>query len=115
MDVLKGGVELANSYEPMEQRAGAVNDGDHGEVSKGEGEASAQGGCQNLQQSLADLACMEKQLVVDLRRFMAEVGARVEGAMAGPEMWGLWWDSHLEDVSEAVEESAKYFEAAGDR
>ncbi|CAM9261659.1 unnamed protein product [Hapterophycus canaliculatus] len=115
MDVLKGGIKQAHAYQSMKGRTEAAEDGDSGGVSQSEDEASDPGRCQNLQQSLADLAGMEKQLVVDLRRLVADVAARIEGAMAGPEVCGLWWDSHLEDVSKAVGQSARFFEAAGDR
>ncbi|CAM9851512.1 unnamed protein product [Scytosiphon promiscuus] len=115
MDVLKGGAEQVNAYQRTDRRAWAAKDGDSVEASRSGSDASGQAGCHNVQQSLVDLVGLEKQLAVDLRRFVAEVAARVEGAMAGPEMWGLWWDSHLDDVSRAVEKSARYFEAAGDR
>lgn len=115
MDVLTGGARQVNAYQSTERRAGAAEDGDSGGDSEREGQSSDPSSCQDLQQSLVDLIGMEKQLVVNLRRFVADVAARVERAMAGPEVWGLWWNSHLEDVSKAVEKSARYFEAAGDR
>lgn len=114
MDVLEGGVEQANAFQPKERCVGTAKDGDTGGFSKSEGQTFDSGNDRTVQ-FLADLAGREKQLVADLRRFVADVAARVDKALTGPEVWGLWWDSQLADVSEAVRESAKYFEAAGDR
>ena len=66
-------------------------------------------------QFLADLFCREKQLVADLRKFVAGVAARFDGATRRPDVCGLWWESHLTGVSEAVRDMAKYFHAAGER
>ncbi|CAM9346800.1 unnamed protein product [Pylaiella littoralis] len=114
MDVLEGGVEQANAFQLKVRCAGTTADDGNDGFSQNEGQASDKGNDRTAQ-FLADLAGREKQLVADLRRFMTDVAARVDEAVAGPEVWGLWWDSQLADVSEAVRELAEYFKAAGDR
>ncbi|CAM9515573.1 unnamed protein product [Ectocarpus sp. 12 AP-2014] len=105
MDVLEGGMEQVNVLQ-LKERCG-----DTDSFLESGGQASDSGGRQSMQ-SLADLAGTERRLVVDLRRFLAIVAARVEGVMVEPETWGFWWDSQLVDVSEALAEVARYFEAA---
>lgn len=114
MDVLEGGVEQANAFQLKVRCAGTTADDGNDGFSQNEGQASDKGNDRTAQ-FLVDLADREKQLVADLRRFMTDVAARVDEAVAGPEVWGLWWDRQLADVSEAVRELAEYFKAAGDR
>lgn len=114
MDVLEGGVEQANAFQLKDRCVGTAEDDDTGGFSKSEGQTFDVGNDRTAQ-FLADLDIKEKQLVADLRRFVADVAAKVDEAMAEPEVWGLWWDSQLNDISDAVRESAEYFKAASDR
>lgn len=114
MDVLEGGVRQADAFDNREECAGAGIDGDADGLLSSDGQTPDAAKCQTSH-VLAGLVDRETQLVADLRRFVAGVAAKVNGAMAEPEVWGLWWDSQLEEVSEAVRELATYFEAAGER
>lgn len=114
MDVLEGGVAQSNAFQPEEGFAGTAKDHDTGVVSKSEGQTFDFGN-ERTAQFLSDLTGKEKLLAATLRRFVAGVAARVDEAMTGPEVCGLWWDSQLADVSKAVKESAEYFKAAGHR
>lgn len=114
MDVLEGGVRQISAFDNREGCAGAGSGGDTDGFFQSEGQTTDAAKCPPSH-ALADLVGKETQLVADLRRFVAGVAAKVNGAMAEPDMWGLWWDSQLEEVSEAVRELAAYFEAAGER
>lgn len=114
MDVLEGGVRQASAFDHQERCTGAANGDDTDGFFTSEGQATDSDKSQTAH-LLANLVGREAQLVAYLRRFVAGLAARVNGAMAGPELWGLWWDSQLAEASEAVRELAKYFEAAGER
>lgn len=114
MDVLEGGVRQASAFDNREGCASAANGGDTDGSFASDGQTTDSGKCRTSH-LLADLVGREAQLVADLRRFVAGVAAKVNGAMAGPDVWGLWWDSQLTEISEAMGELAKYFEAAGER
>eukprot|EP00752_Nemacystus_decipiens_P017564 g15739.t1 len=114
IDVLEGGVRQASALNNWEECAVEGSGGGTDDFFPSEGRTTdAANG--PTSQVLADLVGRETQLVAGLRRFVAGVAAKVNGAMAEPEVWGLWWDSRLEGVSEAVRELAIYFEAAGER
>lgn len=114
MDVLEGAVRQASAFENREGCAGTGNGGGTDGSLASVGQTADATKCQTLH-ALADLVGRETQLVADLRRFVAAVAAKVNGAMAEPKVWGLWWDSQLAEVSEAVKELAKYFEAGSER
>lgn len=109
VDVLEGGVRQAGAFDKREGCSGSAGGGAFF-TNGGQSAAKSQ-----TSYFLADLVGREKQLVAHLRGFVAAVAAKVNGAIAGPEVRGLWWDSQLAEVSEAVRELAKYFEAAGER
>lgn len=115
VDVLEGGVQHANAFLSSKQCAettGASSNA-HG-LSESEGQVSDSGRCQT-RQLLAGIVGTEKQLTANLHRLVADCAARVDGATAGPEVWGTWWDSRLANVSEDVRDLTKYFEAATQR
>lgn len=113
MEVLQGGVKQTNAFESKGRCAGespAVDLYDEGD----EGQASGPLNDQSMH-LLAGIAGAEKQLVADLRRFVEDIAARIETAMVDSDLWGMWWNSELEDVSEAVMDLVTYFEAAATR
>lgn len=111
LDVLQRGTELVDAF----RSATTVVDGDTCDLAEGEGQASdSTGNCQTAQ-LLVTLARAEKRLTGDLRRFLAEAASRIDGSMKGPGVWGLWWDSQVTDLPEAVMELATYFEAGAKR
>lgn len=111
MDVLDGGVRQTSAFDNREGCAGAGS-GDGFFPSESQTTDAAKCPTPHV---LADLVGRETQLVAGLRRFVAGVAAKVNGAMAEREVWSLWWDSQLGEVSEAVRELATYFEASGER
>lgn len=66
-------------------------------------------------QLLAGLVKTEKQISSNLSQFVADLAHRIYEAVVGPDEWGLWWDSKLVGVSEAVRRTMEYFEAASER
>lgn len=114
MDVLEGGVRQASAFDNRDGCAG-VGSGDDADGSFTSEVPTTDAVNGQTSHALADLVGRESQLVADLRRFVAGVAAKVNGVMMEPEVWGLWWDSQLAEVSEAVRELANYFEAAGER
>lgn len=111
LDVLEGGTELVNSFQSETTGVG----GDTRDLAEGEVQASdLTGNCQTAQ-LLGGLARAEKQLIGDLRRFLAKYATRIDEAMNEPELWGLWWESQVTDLSEAVMKMATYFEAGAKR
>lgn len=111
MDVLQGGTELINTF----QSETTAVDGDTRDLAEGGVQASdSTGNCQTAQ-LLGDLARAEKQLIDDFRRFLAKAATRIDGGMKEPGVWGLWWESQVADVSEAVMDLVTYFEAGAQR
>lgn len=65
---------------------------------------------------LASIVRSEKQLAADLRCLITEVAEKVDKAIrTDSDLWGMWWNSELDDTSEAMRDLAKYFEAAAYR
>lgn len=114
MDVLEGGVEEVNALQTLTERAATGEGGESAGSFESKSQTSAPGNCRTPQ-VLVDLVGKEKQVVADLHRFIADLAAKINGVTTGPEVWGLWWNSELQEVSEGVSKLAKFFEAACDR
>lgn len=111
LDALQGGTELVNAF----QSGTSAVDCNTRAPAAGEGQVfDSTGNCQTAQ-LLDGLAREEKQLAGDLRRFLAEGASRIDGGMKEPGICGLWWESQVKDLSEAVMKLAAYFEAAAER
>lgn len=111
LDVLQGGTELVNTF--LSETTGVG--GDTRDLAEGDVQASdLTGNCQTAQ-LLGGLARVEKQLIRDIRRFLAKAATRIDGGMKEPELGGLWWESQAADLSEAVMELVTYFEAGAKR
>ena len=116
-DVVEGGIEQTQAFGAKKPDSNTstsikVELEDTGRVSdSGKGHSHS-----HSPRLLAGIVRSEKQLVADLRRFIAEVTERINQAMMMDSgVWGFWWDSELEDTSDAVRGLAKYFEAAAHR
>lgn len=112
MEALEEGVRQVNGFDFEKQFDGTA---EAGSSTRGPLESERQGPGSTSTPLLTGLAGTEKELVADLHRFVTAVAASIDRAMAGPEVWGIWWDSQLAGVTTAVEGLALYFEAASQR
>lgn len=115
-DVLEGAVVQLKSFESKQRCAVETRDlGNAVGLSQSEVHASDSGESQSPQLLLGVIAGTEGQVTAHLRRFVVHVAEKIEQTLAEPEVWGMWWNSEMEDVSEAVRDMATYFEAAVSR
>lgn len=113
-DVLDGAVEQSDVFGAMQSSRGTADDSNATEFAECESHTSE--ATNNFTPHLlAGLAKTEKQLSASLSRFVADLADRVDEAVLEPEEWGLWWESQLVGVSEAVRDMVEYFEAASER
>lgn len=109
-DVLEGAVVQVKSFE-SKQRCPVETLGNAFGLSQSEDQAPESENVQNPQ-LLAGIVRTEGQVAAHLRRFVVHIAAAIEQTLAEPDVWGMWWNSSMEDVSETVRDIATYFEAA---
>lgn len=109
-DVLEGAVVQVKSFESKQRCAVETRAlGNAFDLLQSEDFDSANSQSPQL---LAGIVRTEGQVAAHLRRFVVHVAAKIEQTLAEPDVWGLWWNSSMEGVSEAVRDIATYFEAA---
>lgn len=110
-DILEGGIEQTKTYGARKRNIDTLAQTPPEDTDQfyhaGEGSPS---------RLLASIVRSEKQLAADLRRLIIEVAEKMDKAIeTDSDLWGMWWDSEMENTSDAMRDLAKYFEAAAYR